>query len=111
MRIVRFLLIIISLLTACAVEASKRNDAALWRPRFATPALAALDSSRNREFTAEILVSAKAKEWSVTISNDLRAWSCPILSAQYAKINRGTQPGWLIKAAVPPNAPPELFAL
>jgi hypothetical protein len=111
MRIARLLLIIASVLTGAAAQASSPNDAALWRPRFATPAMVALDSSHDREFTAEILASASATAWSISISNDLRAWSCPVLSAHYAKINRGTQPGWLIKAAVPPDAPPELFTL
>jgi hypothetical protein len=106
MRIARFLLVAACL--GCPAQAATRNDDALWRPRFATPAIVALDSTTNREFTAEVLASAHAKGWTVTISNDLRAWDCPVVSSQYAKANRGTQPGWLIKASVPAGASPEL---
>jgi len=94
-----------------AAESLNRNDGALWRPRFAAPALVALDSPANRQFTAEIKATPAATGWSVTISNDLRAWTCPVSSAVYAKINRGTEPGWQLKAGVPTNAPPELFTL
>jgi hypothetical protein len=49
--------------------------------------------------------------WGVTISNDLSAWTCQVVSATYSTINRGTEPGWRIAANVPRDAPPELFTL
>ena len=88
-----------------------RNDDALWRPRFATPAIVALDQPTNRQFTAELRASASARKWSVTISNDLRSWPCPVTSARYTKINQGREPGWQINASVPADASPELFTL
>jgi len=94
-----------------AVRAALRNDGALWRPRLATPALAALDSLANRQFTAEVRASSAATGWSITISNDLSAWTCQVLTATYSTINRGTEPGWQIAASVPTNAPPELFTV
>lgn len=87
------------------------NNAALWRPRFATPALAALDNSSNREFTAEVKADRSAKDWSATIANDLKSWPCKIVAANYSTINRGTEPGWQVKISIPANASPELFAL
>ncbi len=90
---------------------AERNDGALWRPRFATPAIVALDSAATREFTAEVRALSSANDWSVIISNDLREWHCPLVSATYSRINRGTEPGWLLKASVPTNASPELFTL
>jgi hypothetical protein len=112
MRLVRYLtlplLCVLSLLAACASGAS-RNDASLWRPRFATPAIVALDNVTNREFMAEFRASRKASGWSVTISNDLRSWTCPVVAAAYSRINRETERGWQIKACVPADAPPELF--
>jgi hypothetical protein len=94
-----------------AAEALDRNDGALWRPRFAQPAIVALDSPANRQFTAEVKDPSTATGWSVTISNDLRAWECPVVSAVYSQINRATEPGWQVKASVPTNTPPELFTL
>ena len=94
-----------------AAEALDRNDGALWRPRFAEPAIVALDSPANRQFTAEVKDPSTATGWSVTISNDLRAWECPVVSAVYSQINRATEPGWQVKASVPTNTPPELFTL
>ena len=94
-----------------AAEALDRNDGALWRPRFAQPAIVALDSPANRQFTAEVKDASTATGWSVTISNDLRAWECPVVSAVYSQINRATEPGWQVKASVPTNTPPELFTL
>ena len=94
-----------------AAEALDRNDGALWRPRFAQPAIVALDSPANRQFTAEVKGPSTATGWSVTISNDLRAWECPVVSAVYSQINRATEPGWQVKASVPTNTPPELFTL
>jgi hypothetical protein len=94
-----------------AAEALDRNDGALWRPRFAEPAIVALDSPANRQFTAEVKGPSTATGWSVTISNDLRAWECPVVSAVYSQINRATEPGWQVKASVPTNTPPELFTL
>jgi hypothetical protein len=87
------------------------DNEALWRPRLATPAIVALDSSADRQFTAEVKASPSAKDWRATIANDLKSWPCEIISATYSKINRGTEPGWQIKIGVPTNASPELFAL
>jgi hypothetical protein len=92
-------------------QAAANNDDALWRPRFATPAIVALDSVADRELTAEIKASPAANGWSATIANDLKSWPCQVVSATYAKINRGTEPGWQIKISVPTNASPELFSL
>ncbi len=101
------------LITAIAVSAkgATTNDAALWRPRFATPAIVALDSAENRQFTAEIKGPPAAKHWSASIANDLRSWPCKIVSSKYATINNGTEPGWRVKVRVPADAPPELFGL
>ena len=104
-------LLLLAGLQPLAAETVNRNDGALWRPRFALPAIVALDSPANRQFTAEIKCPASATGWSVTISNDLRAWKCPVVSAVYATINRGTGPGWRLTAIVPTNTPPELFTL
>ena len=87
------------------------NDAALWRPRLATPAIVALDSETNRQFVAEVSAPASAREWQAGIANDLKAWQCRIISSDYSKINRGTQPGWRITVSVPADTSPELFAL
>ncbi len=87
------------------------NDAALWRPRFATPAIVALDGASNRQFTAEIKASPSATNWSASIANDLKSWPCQVLSASWSRISRGTEPGWQIKVSVPADAPPELCAL
>ena len=110
-RLWLLLLLLLPGLRSLAAEGLQRNDGALWRPRFATPAIIALDSPANRQFTAEIKGPPSATGWSVTISNDLRAWDCPVLSAVYSKINRGTESGWQLKASVPTNTPPELFTL
>jgi Calcineurin-like phosphoesterase len=110
-HLIRWLFPSVPLLIACGASAASQNDAALWRPRFATPAIVAVDSPPNRLFTAEVRASERAKDWSVTISNDLRGWKCSVVSANYRKINRGTEPGWLIEAAVPADASPELFSL
>ena len=87
------------------------NDGALWRPRLATPAIVALDTPTDRQFTAEVKAPRSARRWSATIANDLKSWPCEIISATYATINRDTEPGWRIKISVPTNASPELFAL
>jgi hypothetical protein len=105
------LVLVLATLELCSLSAATRNDGALWRPRLATPALVAFDSPANRQFTAEFNASPGAKDWSVTISNDLSSWTCQVLSATYSTINRGTQPGWRILASIPTNAPPELFTL
>ena len=88
-----------------------RADGLLWRPRLATPAIVALDTPAHREFAAEVRGPASARNWGVQVANDLRAWPCQVLSATYSSINRGTEPGWQVKARVPADAPPELFAL
>jgi hypothetical protein len=92
-------------------RAAITNDSALWRPRFATPALVALDTAANRQFTVEVKAAPEAAGWSVTLSNDLKAWSCPVVSATWSTINLETEPGWRIKALVPPDISPELFTL
>lgn len=87
------------------------TDGALWRPRFATPAIVALDTETNREFTAELRAPASARRWSARIANDLRSWPCLVVSATYSTINRDTESGWRIKVRVPADASPELFNL
>jgi hypothetical protein len=89
----------------------QQDNAALWRPRFATPAIVALDNETNREFIAEVKASTLAHNWSATIANDLKEWPCQIVSATYSTINNGSEPGWRIKISVPPDASPELFTL
>src|SRR6185437_244897 len=94
-----------------AAGAAETNNAALWRPRFATPAIVALDSAGDREFVAEVRGSSSASHWTAAIANDLRSWPCQVVSASYSTINRGTEPGWQIKLSVPADASPELFNL
>lgn len=104
----------IALLAAAIVWSMKSPvgaDSVLWRPRFATPAIVALDSDTNREFIAEVRDSASARRWSANIANDLRSWRCQVVSATYSTINRDTEPGWKIRIRVPTNASPELFDL
>jgi hypothetical protein len=105
------LLLICSLSTRAATTDPSSNDAALWRPRFVTPALVALDSTDHRQFIAEVRASADAHDWHASIANDLQSWPCEVVSATYATINRGTEPGWQIKLRVPADASPELFDL
>ncbi len=102
-----------AVLIFCAASASAvpTNNAALWRPRFATPALVSLDKPANRAFTAEVKASAAATNWSASLANDLKTWPCQILSASYATINNGAEPGWRVGLGVPADASPELFAL
>jgi hypothetical protein len=103
--------VVVLCLLSSQLRAADRNDAALWRPRLPTPAIVALDSPANREFTAELRASASATDWSASISNDLTTWNCEIASATYTKINRNTEPGWRIKVRLPADASPELFSL
>jgi len=110
----KFCFVILTLLAATFIGFAKSvatNTAALWRPRFATPAIVALDSSSNRQFTAEVKGAASAKNWSAGIANDLKNWPCKILSAKYSKINRGTEPGWQVQISIPADSSPELFTL
>jgi hypothetical protein len=110
----KFSFVILTLLAAPFVSFAKSvttNDAALWRPRFATPAIVALDNSSNRQFVAEVKAQSSAKGWSASIANDLKTWPCKIIAAKFSKINRGTEPGWQVKISVPADASPELFAL
>jgi len=95
----------------CPAKDGITNNAALWRPRLATPAIVALDSAADRQFVAEIRASSSAKSWSASIANDLRSWPCEIVSAAYSKINNASEPGWRVKVSVPADAPPELFTL
>jgi hypothetical protein len=92
-------------------SAAPADDAALWRPRFATPAIVALDSPADRQFTAEIKATPAAANWTASIANDLKSWPCQVVSATYAKINNDTEPGWQVKISVPADASPELCAL
>ena len=94
-----------------SAKAAGLDNAALWRPRFATPAIVALDSVEDRQFTAEIKASPNASHWSASIANDLKAWPCQIVGAAYAKINNRTEPGWQVKISVPAEASPELCSL
>ncbi|HKW30684.1 MAG TPA: hypothetical protein VJT54_15215 [Verrucomicrobiae bacterium] len=87
------------------------DNAALWRPRFATPAIVALDNAADRQFTAEIKASPSARDWSASIANDLKTWPCRVISAAYATIDNSTEPGWRIQISVPADASPELFTL
>jgi hypothetical protein len=107
----RALPILLLLIAVGRVAAEERSDGALWRPRLVTPAIVALDAPQNREFTAEVRASADARGWTATIANDLKSWNCEVVSAVYAKINRGTEPGWLVTVRVPADASPELFDL
>ncbi|HTV41747.1 MAG TPA: metallophosphoesterase [Candidatus Sulfotelmatobacter sp.] len=92
-------------------ENAVSDDAALWRPRFATPAIVALDSPVDRTFTAEVKAPPSARDWSASIANDLKSWPCEIVSATYAAIDNDSEQGWQIKIRVPSDASPELFAL
>ncbi|HVV00586.1 MAG TPA: hypothetical protein VHH88_04440, partial [Verrucomicrobiae bacterium] len=96
---------------APAARAAVTNNAALWKPRFATPSIVALDNETNRQFTAEVKDSPSAAGWSAVIANDLRSWPCKIVSTSYSKIDRGTEPGWQVVVRVPSDASPELFSL
>ncbi len=96
---------------AVGSAAPPMNDAALWRPRFATPAIVARDNAADRQFVAEVKAPASAADWSASVANDLRSWPCQVVSADYARINNQSEPGWQINVAVPADAPPELFDL
>lgn len=95
----------------CPASQSHPEDAALWRPRFATPAIVALDSAADRQFTAEVRASPAAHDWTATIANDLKTWPCRVVSAAYARINNDSEPGWRVRLSVPPDASPELCSL
>ena len=109
-RVVLSLLVLIQAIPSRAGE-ENRKDGALWRPRLCTPALVALDTPSNREFVAEVRASEKAHDWNATLANDLRTWTCEVVSAKFSKINRDTESGWQIKLRVPADASPELFDL
>lgn len=106
-----FTAMLLALATTGHASAAGENDAALMRPRLATPAIVALDSAADRQFTAEVKAPPAAKNWSATIANDLKSWPCQVVSAAYAKINNATEPGWLIRVSVPAAASPELCSL
>jgi hypothetical protein len=104
--------ILLGLLAAArSSAAAASDDAALWRPRFATPAIVALDSAADRQFIAEVKASPAATGWTATIANDLKTWPCQIVSANYGKINNGTEPGWQVTLSVPAETSPELCGL
>lgn len=96
---------------AASSHATTTNNSALWRPRFATPAIVALDTSAHRQFIAEVKGAPSARNWSASIANDLQTWPCTIDSAVFSTINRGTEKGWRVQVSVPPDASPELFNL
>ena len=104
---------LLAMAVVCLTRAATtvQNDAALWRPRYATPAIVALDNATNREFIAEVKAPPSASDWRATLANDLRSWPCRVVSATYAKINRDTEPGWQVKISVPADISPELFDL
>jgi hypothetical protein len=104
-------LVLLAVCSLSNLRAAASNDDALWRPRFATPAIVALDTPANRTFTAELKASPAAKNWTACISNDLRGWQCQVMAADYVTINRNTEPGWRLKLSVPDDASPELFTL
>src|SRR4051794_19065639 len=114
-----FIAVMLTAVVACpataaapaATHGARNHNDALWRPRLITPAIVALDTPANREFTAEVRGSATAREWSASIANDLKSWPCQVVSATHATINRDTEPGWQIKVRVPADASPELFDL
>ncbi len=92
--LVCWLAVLAGLLPVRSATAAVINNAALWRPRLATPAIVALDTPSNRLFTAEVSASATATNWTASAANDLTTWNCQVVSATYSTINRGTQPGW-----------------
>jgi hypothetical protein len=91
--------------------APDRNDDALWRPRLPTPALVALDTPINREFSVEFRAKPEARDWTASLANDLKSWPCEVVSAAYSTINTNSEPGWKIRLRVPADISPELFAL
>lgn len=99
------------LLTTIRSVDAAQDDAALWRPRYATPAIVALDNSADREFSAEVKASPAATHWAASLGNDLRSWPCKVVSATYSTIKRDTEPGWKVKISVPADISPELFDL
>ncbi|MGH7978785.1 MAG: hypothetical protein ACREE6_05375, partial [Limisphaerales bacterium] len=90
---------------------SRQNNAALWRPRFVTPAIIALDRPADRTFTAEVTAPPSARDWSASVANDLKTWPCKIVSAKYASIDNHSKPGWRIQIRVSADTSPELFTL
>ncbi|MDE3066327.1 MAG: metallophosphoesterase [Verrucomicrobiota bacterium] len=111
MRFLRPVLALGWLAVVLSAGAVGANNAALWRPRFATPAIVALDCAADRQFTAEIKASPSAHHWSATLANDLKTWPCRVVSAVYSAIDNGARPGWQIRVRVPADASPELFTL
>jgi hypothetical protein len=103
--------LLLCLAASFSTLAASTNENSIWRPRFATPAIVALDSSADRQFTAEVKCPATATNWAATIANDLKTWPCKIVSANYSTINPGAEPGWQVRVSVPANASPELFRL
>lgn len=96
---------------ATSSNAANSDNAALWRPRLATPAIVALDNAVDRQFTAEIKASPSARDWNASIANDLKSWPCQVVAATYATIDNGTEPGWQVQIRIPADASPELFTL
>lgn len=90
---------------------TRQEDAALWRPRFVTPVIVALDSPADRTFAAEVKASPAAGDWTASVANDLKTWPCEIVSAKYTSIDNDSKPGWRIQIRVPADTSPELFTL
>ncbi len=101
----------LALVFAGESRAASFDDSAIWRPRLASPALVALDGVTNRVFTVEVRAEPSTTQWSLVLTNDLRSWKCELESAVYSRINRGTEPGWLLRGRVPGDISPELFNL
>ncbi len=108
---IEILLLLVVAAAARPAAADNATDNALWRPRFATPAIVALDSRSHRLFASEVRAPASAIHWSAVLSNDLRSWECELVSARFSRINRGTEPGWQLQLRVPTDISPELFTL
>lgn len=97
--------------TAAPAALFRDSDLPLWRPRMATPALVALDSPADREFSVEMRAPESVDGWRASLANDLQHWDCPVVSAAFGRINRGTEPGWTLRCRVPASISPELFDL
>jgi hypothetical protein len=109
-RIPLFLLLL-AICVPLRAAAPSDVDNRIWRPRLPTPALTALDTVANRQFTAEVRGSASAHDWHVNLANDLRSWPCELVSATFSTIKLDAEPGWQIKARVPADISPELFSV
>lgn len=94
---------------AALTNASSAAGITIWAPRQVNPAFVEPGGT----FVAEVKAAtgASASGWSASIQNDLRSWSCSVVSAATGKIKHGTLDGWRVTIRVPSGAPPELFRL